>query len=175
MRALFIAIGALAVLSLTGCGSGAAAGRYDVTIRLAESLKDPTDGSVPSLEVDLVGVSESDAPRWSGYSMTQYFGGEDALRADALRTTFVFTTENPDPKTLDRQDPRWDQWLERGAQELFVLVNLPGGFVDRPGDEDPRRLILPLAKNRWQGRELVVEIHRSGLSPLTKMNPDPEG
>ena len=175
MRSLFIvAVGALGVFSLTGCGSGAAAGRYDVTVRLAESLKDPTDGSVPSLEVDLVGVNEANKTTWIGKSMTRYFGGEDQLRADATKTTFVFDTGDSEPKTLERQDPKWDSWLDQGARELFVLVNLPGVREDLPGDGDPRRMILPLARNRWEGRVLEIEIQRSGLRLETKMNPDPK-
>lgn len=154
-----------------GCGGGKSAGRYDITLQLGSSVGGADGRAIPSLEADLVGVSDFDMERWSNHSMTEYFGGQDTLRAEAPKHTVQFSNESPDPKTLDDKDPIWDIWKQRSATHVFVLINLPGVREDRAGDQDPRRLILPLAKNRWSSRQILIEVQRSGLVPLTRVRP----
>ena len=170
-RALGIVL--LAVFGVFGaaCGSGIAAGRYDITLQLGSSVAGAEGASIPSLEADLVGVSDFDMERWSNHSMTEYFGGQDTLRAEAPKYTMQFSSESPDPKTLDAKDSVWETWKQRSATHVFVLINLPGVRDDRAGDQDARRLILPLAKNRWSGRDILIEVQRSGLVPLTRVRP----
>ncbi len=170
-RVLGVVVFAVVVVLGVGCSNGNAAGRYDITLQLGSSVGGADGTSIPSLEADLVGVSDFDMERWSNHSMTEYFRGQDTLRAEAPRHTVQFSSESPDPKTLDAKDPIWETWKQRSATHVFVLINLPGVRDDRAGDQDARRLILPLAKNRWSSREILIEVQRSGLVPLTRVRP----
>lgn len=150
---------------LGGCTAGM--GRYHVTVQPSEGLRDAS-GTMPSIEVDLVGVNESEAARWRSYPVSDYFSGRDQFRADADRHTLAFTHANPGPQTLPRTHPIWQKWKDKQAMELFILVNLPG-TGDR--QEDPRRLVLPLSRDRWKVDEIVIEVQRSGVVCRTPMQP----
>lgn len=150
---------ALSCALLAACGSSM--GKYDVTVSPSQSLKDPS-GSIPSFEVDLVGVAETEKDKWRNKPMAEYYSGRDQLRADADKSVLTFTSADPAPKTLKKDDPIWKVWSGKQASELFVLVNLPGV-------KDP--LVLPLDTARWPGRAIELEVQRSGLVPRTPMNP----
>jgi hypothetical protein len=162
-----VMVTALAALMLAGCTSGP--GKYDVTVRPAESLRDPA-GRIPSFEVDLIGVNPTEAPRLKSYSVNDYFSGADPVRSDATRKTMAFTAARPEPQVLRADDPIWNTWRERGATELIVMANIPG--VSGGQGEDRRRLVLPLNRDRWKGYEIEVEVQRSGVVLNTPMNPE---
>jgi hypothetical protein len=165
-RSLAAAVLAALVAFTGGCG-GAGMGKYNVTVVPGSSLRE-SPGGMPSVEVDLVGVSESEAARWKSYPINDYFSGRDQLRADADKKTLAFTAGSPGPQTLSAKDPIWQTWKGKQATELVILANLPG--VSGKG-EDPRRLVLPLASNRWEGDTIEVEVQRSGIVPRTPMKP----
>jgi hypothetical protein len=159
-------VGVCTALLLGGCTAGM--GRYNTTVAPSEGLRDAS-GTMPSIEVDLVGVNESELARWRTYPVGDYFSGRDQFRADADRYTMAFTDSNPGPQTLDRSNPIWQKWKDKQAVELFVLVNLPGVSGERA--EDPRRLMLPLSSDRWAGDEITIEVQRSGVVCRTPMKP----
>ena len=168
---LLTALLGVALMSLVGCGGGNSMKKFDVEVVLGPSMVDEATGTIPSIEVDFVGVNESENARWRGYSLSEYFSGSDDLRAGASRTTLSFTSASADPKTLERNDPIWDDWDERQATYLYVLANLPG-VMDAAGDQDIRRMILPLAAKRWDTSKIKIEIQRSGL--IVRPGPKPE-
>jgi len=162
---------ACAGLAMVGCSSSDKTGRYDIVVALSPSMTNPETGRVPSVEVDVVGVGPTQEARWREYRMSQYFGGGDALRQSATKVTLPFTTDNPGAKTVERDNPVWDQWAQGGATRLFVLVNLPGfgESDDLAGEADGRRLILPLERARWSGRRIEIEIRPREIVCLTPL------
>lgn len=170
-RLLGVAVMLALVLNSVGCGSSSAAGRYNVEVALGPGMVDPETGAVSSLEVDLVGVNATESARWTSYPLSQYFSGADQLRNDASKVTVTFTTDDAGTKIVERDAEIWDDWRGRNADQLFVLVNLLGVPQDLPGDQDPRRLILPLNKDRWSGNTLEIEIRPSRVVCQTPLKP----
>jgi hypothetical protein len=76
-------------------------------------------------------------------------------------------------ETLSRNDPVWQKWKANGAMRLVAIAFIPGLSGSGEGERDPRRIILPLDKNRW--KELVdirIIASQSGLTSPTQ--PEPE-
>lgn len=171
VRCLLAVSVALGGSALVGCASSDRTGRYEIVVALGAGMADPESGRVPSVEVDVVGVGPTQEARWREYRMSQYFGGGDTLRQSAPKATLPFTTDNPGAKTVERDDPVWDQWEQAGATRLFVLVNLPGfgESDDLSGEADGRRLILPLERARWAGRRIEIEVRPRELVCLTPL------
>lgn len=143
------------------------ASRYDVTVRPEPAVvASPTH----TVEVDLVGVNAEQEAAWAPLSMTEYFlPGSPAraavLQADAVR--MVFGPGQTTPQRLSQSDPAWAAWRARGARKLLVLANLPGGFVDQPGGQDPRRLFVSLSPREWEvaaERGIEIELRPTGLT-----------
>ena len=165
--AWFLVIGCLAML---GCKK-----TYNVVVSVDEGSWRPEGNEIiPSLEVDLIGINKSEKSTWDQHSIGRYFSPNDRLRRDADRHTMTFGNEDLEPKTLSKKDDIWkEKWHAKGAQWLFVLVNLPGVEEDQPGDSDPRRLILPLDRDKWKWGTGTLEIEiKSSLilcnTPLKK-------
>lgn len=150
--AMWAAAPALAV-ALTGCG-GSSFRTYDVEVALDPALVAARGGSVAA-EVDLIGVPAGQADQWRAYSLSSYFGGDDPMRARALRFPIVFRPGGPQQQTLPRTDPVWNQWKEQGATSLVVMSQWPGGSA---------REILPLDPAAWEERRMRVVIQKSGLA-----------
>lgn len=154
----------------TGCSQTPRMGTYNVTVTSSEQLRDPASGKMISVEVDIVGVSETERAQWSDKPLSEYFTPGDSLRQYADKHTMGFTNETPQPRTLSAGDPIWGKWSSSSAHDLFILANLPG-MADQPGDRDGRRLILPLDKARWNDKVIKVEIMPSGLKLRSEMKP----
>lgn len=166
------------IFAMTGCK---APKRFDVSVSLdAKSWEKAYGPILPSLEVDLVGINNSEKGNWENYSVNKYFSPGDSLRSDADRVTLTFTNEDRETKLLARKDPAWDRWIgkllsrqkHKDAKWLFVIANIPGIAQDLPGSQDPRRLILPLALKAWPvtTKRIEVELKSSGITS----NPSPK-
>jgi len=145
---------------------GGCAKRFNVSVELDnQSWVRAYGQTLPSLEVDLVGINKSEHATWENYPVGKYFSPNDALRRDADRVTLTFTSNDREGKVLSNKDPIWFQWVGKklsknkgkGAKSLFLLANIPG-IEDLPGDQDPRRLILPLQRSAWPIRTNEIEI-----------------
>ena len=121
--------------------------RADITISMGKELQTGA-GIYPSVEVDVVGLTESEVPRWQAYSMNDYFQAECKFRASAERHPFTFSDIRHDPVTIGKKDPLWTQWKRNGATHLCITANIPGVWQDQAG-VDGRKLILPLDKKKW--------------------------
>ena len=161
----------LVVVGLAAWSAGCQ--RYQVTVSLDEGLRDA--GMMPSLEVDLVAVNESELDRWTHYSVNEYFASDDVFRHDADRYTMTFADSDADPKTLVPNDPIWRLWRKKSARQLVVLVHLPGDYQDLPGQQDVRRLILPLSAIKglplWPATAIDLVVKKSGVVSLTSLKP----
>jgi len=123
-----------------------------------------------SLQVDLVGANTlADLPKWTTYSVTEYWQPDNPQRRDASRITFQFGRGISKKVTLSREDPRWEPWLKAGVAHLVIIADLPGAAVDQNGNADSRRLIIPLDKKLWRRRDpLEIVIQEGGIKLLTK-------
>jgi len=158
---------ALCVATLTGCKSGPTP--FNVAVEMDSSF---TGQRVP---VDLVGVNASQRRQWEEKSVTEYWGDADPMRASARKQTMEFTKAG-ETRKLGADDAVWKRWIEEGgAEDVFVIADLPGMGKpnDARGDADPRRRILPLNPQAWvKGtEELKVIITRGGLEVVTRQRP----
>lgn len=118
-----------------------------------------------SIEVDLIGVNAMERPAWEGYDMDRYWTSGDLRRANADKLSMNLPSGSS--WTVPRDNPKWQQWLQRGATHLLLIANLPGQFT--PGPADPRRVFIPLDKNSWDadGGTLQIEVQDNLVRVLT--------
>ncbi len=131
----------LVVLLSAGCASI----QKNLTVTLDKSWFYKGD-VLPSIEVDLVGVSEQEKHLWETYSMTDYWNPGNRLRTEAVKHVLRFGSGQSTSQTIKRKDAIWADWKSAGTCYLFVLADLPGAYSDVPGSDDPRRKVLDLKK-----------------------------
>ena len=172
-QAWAVLLAGVLALGLGGCKSAPAMGRYNVEVSMDPELTNRTGGT-PQVLVDLVGVNDMDYPRWSSESMSKYWdtGSDSRGETAGVRHSMAFGQGNSGTKVLSKTDKIWDTWKERKVMHLLVLADVPGAQADRPGSEDGRRLVLPLDRSRWKGRDTIkVVVQRSRVTTTTP--PDP--
>jgi hypothetical protein len=164
-------IAGLSLLLLLGGCCSHSPGQYNVSIGMGPSLRGDT------VMVDIVGVNDSEYDKWANYSMTQYWTAADPLRADAVKYTLLFDAKSATTQVFKQDNPIWQKWRQVHARRLFILANLPGVFEDQPGNQDPRRVILPLDQCRWRLSwfssvdPIKIQAQSSGLDVLTPPQP----
>lgn len=155
------------------CAAGWCAGcqKFDVIVSLDEGLREA--GMMPSFEVDLVGINDSELDRWRHYPVTDYFTVGDVFRQDADRYTMTFTNDDPGPKELSHKHEIWDVWNRKSARWLIMMAHLPGDHPDLPDQQDVRRLILSLTRKTgwpaWPTTKIDLVVKKSGVVSLTAM------
>jgi hypothetical protein len=171
MRMMMVTALAVAASVLGGCG-GPKMGIYNLVVKPDSSLKDQGSGKLPPLEVDLVGVKESDAAMWSEYKVDSYFSGNDALRAGAKEYTksLTFSAGNEATIEINKKDPIWQVWKKRGVTRLFVLASSKN-LRSPSGSPELRRKELPLTTDRWRTERIEIIIKSSGIDCPTPMEP----
>jgi len=107
-----------------------------------------------SIDVDLIGITELEKPAWEGYDIDKYWRDGDLRRQNANKITQILKMGQPWTVSID--DPKWQEWMNRGVTELLIIANLPGHFD--AGSGDPRRLFLPLDKHSWKAKDDTLEI-----------------
>ncbi|HEV2453241.1 MAG TPA: hypothetical protein VGY98_03210 [Verrucomicrobiae bacterium] len=155
LKSSLFALAATAILCLTGCSTGPSAWNIKVT--------QITPGSI---QVDLVGITESEKTKWEAYSMDSYWNNEDdPRRANALKLTHFLELNKP--WIVSKDDPIWQKWFSHGDTELAIIANLPGNFPPGPGD--PRLNFYPLDKGSWKAKKhtLVFEVQNTIVNPVT--------
>ncbi len=171
MRRIVLTVG---VVSVAWLGGGCGEGPFDVEVSLAEGdpkLKDE-DGTVRSIEVNLVAVNDTEKPVWEQVSMSEYWEPGNAIRDSAAKHVMTFGQGFPKTQVLKKKNAIWRTWLrERQAKHLFILADLPWIQQDKPGDADPRRLILPLEVGKWEwylwGADTIkIQVSAGGLTSL---------
>lgn len=153
----------------TGCSSSPRMGKYTYRVVLDEALRDKNSGIMPSIEVDFVGVNESERSRWDSLSIDDYFSPGNVVRANCNNHTMAFTNENSQPQQLSAGDGIWNTWSGSSAEEMFIMASIP--ISGDAFSVDPRRLVLPLNQARWTGGVIELEIKPSGVVRLTPMRP----
>jgi hypothetical protein len=157
----------ISALFLGGCGSKPRMGSWDLVITPDASLND--GGRLPQVEVDLVGVKESELAQWNGYNVDTYFSGNDQFRANAqpYARTLTFSASDSAPKTVKIKDELWATWKARGVMHLVVLAS---SRTIKPGSGiDGRRLVIPLDSRAFKSsvQQIDVQIKSSGVQSPT--------
>jgi len=175
MNRVVLLAGIVVMASLAG---GCDPGPFNVDVLLDErdtGLQDKI-GAVQSIEVNLVGVSDTDLRRWEEVSMNSYWEPDNKMRTSAIKYVMRFGEGHPKKQTLKVSDAIWKEWIKkRQANHLFVLAYLPWLQKDSPGDADPRRKILPLERGRWEwsawgALTIPVELRATGMTLLRQPN-----
>lgn len=175
LKAAWFVTGMMVATTAGGCAAAksilpSASKAFNVVVRIdSDSWSRAYGNTLPSLEVDLVGINESEKPTWENYPLGKYFSPDDPVRRDADRATLTFTSGDRSDKTLNRKHDVWGKWVGKarvfgksipgkGAKWLFIIANIPGVGDDQPGGQDPRRVVLPLRRNAWPVGTKEIEI-----------------
>lgn len=166
-------VGVLAVVAVTcggwGCRTFPRSAGYDLTISVSDSLTD-VSGSPATVEVHVVALDYVKAKVLQNASMSDYWD-PNRRRPNYVMRVMRFGAGQPTTQTLSWNDPIWAEWQRAGAAHLFVLADLPNVFKDLPDIKDPRRLILPLDRARWQHRAIQITVESDGVFCLTPRLP----
>ena len=156
---------AAAALLAAGCSSMA---RLDVVVQLdVEQIKE--SGTVPTVEVNIIGINDAELPQWQGYSIDQYWTAEDKLRRGADKVIMKFGETSKIVQMLKKDGAVWDSWAEKTACHLYVVADIPG--VSGKAGSDGRLLILPLDPKAWNRDRITITIKAGGITctPSPKM------
>jgi hypothetical protein len=158
------------VCAQIGCESKPRLGVYNLRVSPDASLQE--GGRMPRLEVDLVGLNETQLQQWRAYSVDAYFSGADPLRAGAKEhtVTLTFSADAPGQQVVARNHPIWNVWRQRGVTTLIVLAS-SRSIRPSAGGAEPRRLELPLTTNRWKVDSIDITVKSSGVECPTPMEP----
>lgn len=169
-RIIRLGLLSLVLMFSLGCKQSARMGKYTFRVTLDSALRDSNTNMMPSIEVDFVGVNESESDRWLGQNIDDYFTPGNLQRANADRHTMPFTNDRSSPQTLSASDSAWNDWQRAGAKNMIILASIP--LASSQFAVDPRRLVLPLDQARW-GRGMTIEllIKPSGIVCQTAMRP----
>lgn len=147
----------LSAMVLTGAGC-AASGPKQVAVTLDKTWLYRAE-TLPSVEVDVVGVQASELHLWETYSMTRYWQPNDQLRTQGNKVTLQFGHGRPISQLLASIHPTWRQWRRNKIAAILILADLPGTYTDAPGVSDPRRQILPF-KDTTGFVEVIIRPHQ---------------
>jgi hypothetical protein len=141
------------VVLLTGCSR---LGQYTVQVE--------SGSATDSIQVDVVGVNEAEYERWATYPLDAYWSPADAFRKNAAdRVVLRFGMGRDREQVIARKDTCWQAWRARQCRHLFVLTNA-GPLRSSEGlQSDPRRLILPLEKKRWDDKTIRIQVQPGGV------------
>ena len=160
--------GAVCIVAAMLFGLFAGGCNFTVVCSLDEGFRD-AQGEMPSVEVHIVGVNDTEFEQWSSMSMTEYWR-KPPISPEIYK--MKFGKGLPNPQTLKSTDPIWNRWAKKKYKSLFVLADLPVAIEDQPGDADPRRLILPSdpTKHQWNAWTIRLLIKKPP-SGITCLNP----
>lgn len=176
MNALTRTIGRVAFLltiacGVIGCQSSPHMQAHDVTVALADDVAAGSD----TYTVDLVGVSsdETEMSRMRSMNVSDYWAKGD-MRSMTAKKSFTFKAGSAAPQTLELKDPIWQTWEKNQVMHLYVIADLPEASADKTGDQDLRRVIIPLDSRHWDGaQKLKVSLRRSAMEYSPKPKPLP--
>jgi len=148
----------LTALVLAGCGGGGKAKINAKPWNLSITKNTPS-----AIEVDVIGVTDIEKPAWEGYSINNYWMPGDQRRTDADKLTMDLPTGKE--WVIDRENPQWKKWLDRGVTWVLIIARLPGRFEG--GASDPRRIFASLDKKAWKEKTIKFEVRDSEIRSLT--------
>lgn len=163
MKKIFILLNVIAI-SLIFCGCSVPA--YDVEVHISPKFKEQFK-IYPSLEVDIAGVNENEAERFSAVSIDEYFQINNPLRQGSEHVTLCFSEGNTAPKQLAANDPVWKIFHKKEAVKLYLIANIPADNAIEKGKKDHRKQVVPLEKSNWfSSNKRYFEISPAGINIL---------
>jgi hypothetical protein len=156
---LFITL--LVVTWGTGCKGVPKSKAFNLEVVLDERLLNS------SVEVNLVGVNELGRPIWEQLKIDDYW--DSILYHDAPKQVMKFGQGLEKKQTLPKKEAHWNQWLKSGSNYLYIIADIPNIISGNLGSADPRVLSLPLRKDCWKEKTVVVKIDSSQVQSLTPL------
>ena len=155
----------LSTIAMFGC---AGVRPYTFDVRVDKVYKNA------SIEVNAIGVSSLEMPRFADMSISDYWKPNNEIRMSENPKKVKFQFPSDKPMVLSQDSSIWESWFERKAEYIVFIADLPGVFEDRQGNVDRRRLVLPLDSSCWDLDEyqpIVIEITPQGIisSPHAKL------
>ena len=103
--------------------------------------------------------------------MGKYWTPGDLKRQEADYVKLEFKAGQTSPLSLPITDAKWKEWKAKHVTDVLVLADLTTAEASRPGNQDPRRLILQLGECVWPSKTSVlrVQLKASGMEVLTPL------
>jgi hypothetical protein len=155
--------GAVALFAV-GCSSWP----KPITVSMDKSLAQNPSG-VPTVDVHLIGVRQGELKKYRTMSVTDYWSPGGPSRQPLAARKTLSLGPGATSRTVAAKDPVWKQWNPKVRQYVVVLADLRG--VAPKGDEDPRRVVLPLDKKRWSGDAIKLTVTRDRIQIATPPKP----
>lgn len=153
---------AAAIMALAGCSATTS----DVGVYLSEEIQTSESGC-PTMEVDVVGVTEAEEKRLLAYDVDRYFAPPATFRKSLGAITLKFSATDTNPKIIPSNAVIWDRWADKGAKYIAVISNLP--MLVNPEDSavDPRKLIINMNDGYFVDSSVhYIEVGGSGIIEL---------
>lgn len=148
---------------------------HTVSVYLSPELK-TFYGYYPSLEVDIVGLNDSEKNWIDSYDINKYFEIDNPLRKTLSPVTMKFSEEDKSMQYLGYYSKYWNKWKKKGAKELYIIVNLPqvesNGSEDKSQKSKPNILTFKIKSNIFKWHKKYIEIKPAGVLLLPNA---PEG
>lgn len=129
----------LGALFLSACSSSSC----DIQVYLSDDIR-MTYGEIPSLEVDVAGVTAVQQQRLQNLDVDAYFTPGNAVRRSLSPATLYFSDADSAPYVIDDDSSYWDKWEQMGAEFIAVICNLPALSANefKQGGTDNRVLLI---------------------------------
>lgn len=115
-------------------------------------------GYCPTMEVDIIGLTDVEAKRLLTYDVDKYFNPPQAFRKSLGAVTIKFSETDMTPRIVTKGSGAWDRWKDKGATAVGIIANLPMVIdkEDNAGPVDPRKLIINL-DDGGSSRNIVIK------------------
>ena len=157
-------VGALLIgVSAMGCCKPTDYRSFDtVTVSLDNDLRDATTNKLPTVQVNLLAVNDTDLPTWNGIGIDNYFahpsGSAVVVKLGEDHPSQTLSTKDSNKEAREMAESLW----KAKYKNLIVLCDYP---PLKPGNAENRRKNLELVCPNWpQGQtELKIRVTANGL------------
>ena len=158
---LILIIFFLVVVWGSGCNGVPPSKPFNLEVNLDDRLLSS------SVEVNLVGVNELGKSNWEQLKIDNWWGS--IKYHDAEKHVMKFGQGQEKTQILAKKDTIWNQWLGSGSKYLYVIADIPNIISKNLGSADPRVLSLPLRKDCWKAKTVIVKVDSSQVQSLTPL------
>ena len=154
-------LGLCCCLMLTACS----ANKVNLAVYLSPEVAQ-TYGEVPSLEVDVAGVTAEQKQALEHTTVEQYFAPHSTVRSSIQPVTLYFSPLQQRPYSIEKSFAAWELWQQRGAEYVMVLCNLPQLSAAPQGAAAPDSRMLFIEMHDGfikDSSSHIVEITSSGV------------
>lgn len=82
-------------------------------------------GYCPSIEVDVVGLTDAEKMRFLAYDVDKYFTPPAQFRKSLGAVTLKFSEDSMRAQKIPDNAEAWKRWEDKGAKYIGVISNLP--------------------------------------------------